>query len=167
MKVTLLMALTLDGKIAQNETQLVDWTEKADKKLFVEITRESGCMIMGSRTFDTIGGILPGRKTVVMTRDRKRLSQDENLEFTDAAPVPLLSRLASQGFDHVILVGGALINGLFARENLIDEVVVTVSPLIFGCGVPLFAGELDMDLELKAALPLGENSVHLHYLVRK
>lgn len=167
MKVTLLMALTLDGKIAKNANQLVDWTEKADKKMFVEITREAGCLIMGSQTFDTIGGALPGRKNIIMTRNRSRRSNDENLIFTDRPPKRLIAELESQGYDHVVLVGGAIVNALFGRENLIDEIVLTVSPLIFGCGLPLFDGALNMDLDLLAAHPFGENSIHLRYRVIK
>ena len=42
MKVILLMAMTLDGKIAKNDHHFPDWTGSADKKLFVEITKKAG-----------------------------------------------------------------------------------------------------------------------------
>ena len=61
MKVTMVMAMTLDGKIARDASHPADWTGTEDKKKFVEITRRAGAMIMGSRTFDTIGRLLPGR----------------------------------------------------------------------------------------------------------
>ncbi len=62
MEVILLMAMTLDGKIARTRSELVNWTGKKDKQYFVKVTRNAGVVIMGSKTFDTIGYPLPGRK---------------------------------------------------------------------------------------------------------
>ncbi|MBF0204054.1 MAG: dihydrofolate reductase, partial [Desulfamplus sp.] len=75
MKVILVMAMTLDGKIARHSMEPVDWTGKADKKKFVEITKKAGAVIMGSTTFDTIGKRLPNRKNIVMTRNASRLTK--------------------------------------------------------------------------------------------
>jgi len=66
MKVILLMAMTADGMIARATEDLVNWTGKADKKYFVNVTKETGVMIMESKTFDTIGRVLPDRKRVVL-----------------------------------------------------------------------------------------------------
>ena len=82
MEVILVMAMTLDGKIARDSLEPVDWTGKADKQYFVQVTRKAGVVIMGSRTFDTIGKPLPGRKNIVMTRNKDRKSQAKNLVFT-------------------------------------------------------------------------------------
>ena len=68
MKVHLVMAQTLDGRIARSSDELIDWTEASDKKFFRKITKEKKCMIMGRKTFETLPGVLPGRKTVVMGR---------------------------------------------------------------------------------------------------
>lgn len=167
MKVTLLMALTLDGKIAEDSDHFPDWTEKADKKLFVDLTKRAGCLIMGSKTYDTIGRPLPGRKNIILTRDKTRTSDNEDLIFTDKNPRELLDWLSSQGFEEVILAGGTTINTLFAKENLIDEIVVTISPLIFGSGLSLFDESIQMKLELKSLEKLGENSLVVVYSVLK
>ena len=113
MKVILLMAVTADGMIARNSMELIDWTGKADKKYFIHITREAGAMIMGSKTFDTIGKVLPGRKNIVMTRDKTtrdkiRTSQTSDLIFTSQTPKEVLSDLKSQGFESVALIGDLL-----------------------------------------------------------
>ncbi|MDM8539056.1 dihydrofolate reductase, partial [Desulfobacterales bacterium HSG17] len=67
------MAQTLDGKIAKDADHFPDWTGPEDKKLFVKLTKQAGCLIMGSKTYDTIGRPLPGRKNVIMTKDKKKL----------------------------------------------------------------------------------------------
>ncbi|WP_300465130.1 dihydrofolate reductase family protein [Desulfobacula sp.] len=167
MKVILLMAVTADGMIARNSMQLIDWTGKADKQYFVQITREAGAMIMGSKTFDTIGTVLPGRKNIVMTRDKKRKSQDKDLIFTDQAPGQILSDLAAQGFSCVTLIGGSMVNTLFLKANLIDELHITMVPRLFGRGLSLFSDSLDTHLELMAVKEIGEGHVLLIYRLQK
>lgn len=167
MKVTLLMAITLDGKIGKTPDHFPDWTGPEDKKLFVSITRRAGAVIMGSKTYDTIGMPLIGRKNVVLTRDKSRVSRWENLWFTDKSPHAVLDALAREGYQEAVLAGGALINSLFAEAGLIDEIVVTISPTIFGYGLSLFTQEISMELKLMDLARLGEDLVCLTYHVVK
>ena len=166
MKVILLMAITLDGKTGKDSEHFVDWTEREDKKFFVQITKRAGVIIMGSRTFDTIGKPLPGRKNIILTRNRQRKSQWDNLVFTDQTPGELLKSLKKEGLSEVSLAGGPIINTLFALEKLIDEVIVTVSPLIFGYGTSLFSEEIAMELELKDVHRRGKDLVAITYEVK-
>ncbi len=166
MKVILVMAMSLDGKIARDSNHPADWTGKDDKKKFVEITKRAGAMIMGSKTFDTIGRALPGRKNIVMTRNKARKS-DGNLIFTDKAPDLLLKELAQEGFQEVALIGGSIVNTLFARANLIDEVYVTVVPIFFGRGLSLFDCVMDNPLELLGTQIISDQSLVLRYRVKK
>ena len=163
MKVTLMMAMTLDGKIAKDTGHFPDWTGSEDKKLFAALSRKAGAVIMGSRTFDTIGRPLPGRLNVVMTRNRARRSRWDNLRFTHAPPGQLLDDLHAQGYTHAVLAGGALINTLFANAGLIDEIVVTVCPLIFGQGIGLFADGTALALDLQSVERLGRHRLCITY----
>lgn len=165
MEVILLMATTLDGMIARDSSQLVDWTGKADKLYFVKVTKEAGAMIMGSKTYDTIRRPLPGRLNIVMTRDKTRVSQDESLIYTDQSPGQILADLEARGYDKVTLIGGAVVNSLFARENLITQVHLTLVPKLFGIGLSLFKDELDMDLELRDSRELDKGHILMIYQV--
>jgi dihydrofolate reductase len=166
MKLILLMAVTVDGKTGKDSAHFVDWTEKEDKKFFVQITKKSGVIIMGSKTFDTIGGPLPGRKNIIMTQNQLRISRWDNLVFTNKAPGDILKHLEKEGFSEAVLAGGPTINTLFAREKLIDEVIITVSPLIFGYGTSLFTEEISMELKLKDVHRRGKNLVAITYAVK-
>jgi dihydrofolate reductase len=166
MKVILVMATTLDGKIARDSNHPADWTGKEDKKKFVEITQRAGAMIMGSRTFDTIGRALPGRRNIVMTRNRSRQS-DGNLVFTDQPPDLILRGLVQEGFSEVALIGGAQINSLFARANLIDEIYLTVVPVVFGKGLSLFDCDLNTRFLLVDTECIPDGSVVLRYQVKQ
>ena len=164
-KTILLMAQTLDGKIARHADHFPDWTGRADKQLFVRETRRAGVVIMGSKTFDTIGRPLPGRRNVVMTRDPRRVSQWENLVYTSLAPADILSDLEQEGFERVILAGGARINTLFAQAGLIDEILVTITPMVFGHGIAMFEDGIRADLALYRTIQLDAERVCLHYRV--
>jgi dihydrofolate reductase len=167
MKTILLMAMTLDGRVARTMTHFPDWTEKEDKALFAKISKRAGVVIMGSRTFDTLGKPLPGRKNIVMTRQRIRKSEWDNLVFTDRTAKEILSGLEKEGFSETVLAGGTIINTLFAEAQLIDEVMVTVSPLIFGSGLSLFENHISMQMALLGLRKVGNNTVFLHYKVIK
>lgn len=161
----MVMAMTLDGKIARDDNHPADWTGKEDKRKFVEITKRAGVVIMGSKTFDTIGKALAGRKNIVMTRNRERKSAG-NLIFTDQSPDLILEGLAREGFSEVALLGGAQINSLFARANLIDEIYVTVLPVFFGRGLSLFDHEMDTRLSFVECEVVSDQSLVLRYRVR-
>ncbi len=165
MKLILLMAITLDGRTGKNAMHFVDWTEQEDKKFFVQITKKAGVVIMGSRTFDTLGGPLPGRKNVILTRNPHHRICSDDLLFTDKAPEILLKDLEQEGFSEVILAGGPTVNTLFASKKLIDEIIVTVSPLIFGYGTSLFSEQIAMELELTDVQKRGTNLVAITYQV--
>ena len=166
MKTILVMATTLDGKIGRDPDHPVDWTGKEDKKTFVRLTKDAGVVIMGRKTFDTMGRSLPDRKNIVMTRGKIKTASDGNVVFTSQPPGDILESLALQGHDTVALIGGAQVNSLFLREKLIDEICLTIVPKIFGTGLSLFNDEADLDLELDSIQQLDQGSLLLHYSVK-
>ena len=165
MHVSLMVAITVDGKIARASDHYPDWTGKADKRLYVEITKRAGVMIMGSTTFDIIGRVLPGRKTVVMTRNLDRRSDRDDLVFTQDPAEKIIADLEAQGYQEAVVVGGAKINQLFAAKGLIDELIVTISPYAFGTGLSIFSDAVDLKLTLKKFWQLDDNTLCVRYRV--
>ncbi|MBF0204055.1 MAG: dihydrofolate reductase family protein [Desulfamplus sp.] len=90
-----------------------------------------------------------------------------SLEFTDRTPREILKKLETEGFDSVALIGGSTINGLFAREHLIDEIYITLVPKLFGQGLALLSSEVDMNLELAEMDKIDNSSILLKYNVVK
>lgn len=167
MKVVLIMAMTADGIIGRHQSHFPDWTCPADKRLFKHTSQKAGVLVMGSRTYDTIGKVLPGRLNVVMTRHPERYTPSENLQFFSDSPKNLLDQLATKGFETVILAGGATINSLFAESGHIDEILLTIAPKLFGEGLTLFAKPLDLDLDLLETQRLEPNTLLLRYAIKK
>lgn len=103
-----------------------------------------------------------------MTRDPSRFTGDSvptMIEFTREPAAELVNRLSGEGIGRCALLGGGVINGLFLAAGLVDEVWITVEPLLFGEGRPLAVGRLDVALTLKESSILGGNTLLLKYEV--
>lgn len=160
-KVTLIAAMSIDGFIAPADKEALPstvWTSKEDWQFFTRQSKNIGTMILGSKTFETIKRALPERKMIVMTSqpDRYVEHQSTNLEFTSAKPQEILNQLARQGVKEVALCGGSQIYTLFMQENLVDELVLTVEPYIFGQGIKLFDANLEQRFTLSKQEKLNE-----------
>jgi dihydrofolate reductase len=163
MKLLLLMAITADGKIARHHSEFPGWTSSADKRMFKSISEAAGVVIMGSRTYETIGNPLPNRLNVVMTRRPNAYRSTSNLMFCADAPAVLIEWLTSKGYETAVLAGGATINSLFLKAARIDEMMLTVVPRIFGQGLSLFSEPADIKLSLIAAQEIDQDLRLLHY----
>jgi dihydrofolate reductase len=140
-KVIVLAALTIDGKLARTSSQLVTWTSREDKRIFFDASKRAGVLIMGNNTFRTLTAPLRGRLHVVLTRTPAAHTGTAGVvEYTDRPPGAILASLEERGYTEAVLGGGSQVNALFLASGLIDELWVTVEPLIFGEGVDLFSG---------------------------
>jgi len=164
------MAQTVDGKIAKsiNDNSL-NWTSLEDKKHFGEVTKQIGTVIMGSKTYEAMGQkALKNRKLIIMTSNPKKYETKEGVEFFTGTPEELVKNLESAGVDHVVLAGGARLNNSFMKDKLVDELLITVEPLIWGNGISIFEGEqIDAKLELIEIAKLNQDTLLLHYSVIK
>lgn len=103
-RVTLIVARATNGVIGREGT--LPWRISADLKRFKRLTMGS-VMIMGRRTFDSLPGLLPGRRHVVLTRDRQWSAEGAEVAHSVA------QALSFAGEDPVSVIGGAEIFKLF------------------------------------------------------
>jgi dihydrofolate reductase len=97
-RITLIVARSRNGVIGRDNT--LPWHLPEDLKHF-KATTLGHTMIMGRKTFDSIGRPLPGRRTIVLSRDRGWTHPGcERADSLDAA-----LRLAS-GATEIFVVGG-------------------------------------------------------------
>lgn len=117
----LIYARAANGTIGRGGT--LPWRLPADLRRFKALTMgKDGVgrpMIMGRRTFDSLPALLPGRRHIVITRDRAWRAQGAEVAHgADQA-------LALAGEGEVAVIGGAEINALFeprARRVELTEV---------------------------------------------
>ncbi|WP_206367628.1 dihydrofolate reductase [Sphingomonas piscis] len=102
--ITLLVARAQNGIIGR--AGKLPWHLPADLKRFKALTM-GGAMVMGRKTFDSLPGLLPGRRHIVLTRDRHW--QAEGAEVVGGVE----EALAASGDQQLSVIGGAEIFALF------------------------------------------------------
>lgn len=103
MTISIIVAISDNNAIGKNET--IPWHLPNDLKYFKQTTMGSH-IIMGRKTYDSIGKPLPGRTNVVVTTQRNlKIEGCEVVNSLDAALA--ISRLANQ--QEVFIIGGASI----------------------------------------------------------
>jgi dihydrofolate reductase len=167
MRVLLLAAITVDGKIARTSHELTTWSSREDRREFAATSREAGVIIMGRNTYQTLPAPLPERLHVVMTRHPDTdVAVADSVEFTSDPPQRIVTGLAARGYTTAVLAGGAQAYRTFLDAGLVDELRLTVEPLAFGAGISLFGDiALDLRLELMETRQMGEQAVQLRYRV--
>lgn len=118
--ITIVVARAINGTIGKDGT--LPWHLPGDLKHFKAMTMGSA-MIMGRKTFDSLPGLLPGRRHIVLTRDAGWSAEGvEVARDRDAA-------LALAGEDRVTVIGGTSIFAMFhdlAQRIELTEVLAEV-----------------------------------------
>jgi len=166
MRVFIIASLTADGFIGLNADHLsTTWTSKEDTQLFVRLSKEAGVVVMGSRTFATINRALPGRRLIVYIPKSEKI-KTEGIETTQEEPAALVQRLEKEGEKAIAVSGGASIYSLFMASGVVDELYLTIEPIIFGHGLSLFNKDMPpTNLRLLKCQSLNSNTILLHYAV--
>ena len=97
-EIVLVVARAENGVIGKNGK--LPWHIPADLKHFKAVTSGTP-MIMGRKTFDSLPGLLPGRRHIVLTRDSSW--QAEGAEVTHSPG----EALEAAGEDRAAVIGGA------------------------------------------------------------
>jgi dihydrofolate reductase len=166
-RVLLVAAITIDGKIARDSQEISNWSSPEDKRMFMRVSQEAGLLIMGRSTYETLDRPLPERLHIVLTSDMNRPAPPQ-VEFTSASPAYILEDLEKRGFETAILAGGARTYRTFIDAGLVDELWLTLEPLAFGEGISLLGDNpLDLRLHLIQSELLNESSLQVRYRVVK
>ena len=139
MKIILVFVTTLDGKITKWGNPMVrTWSSPEDQQYFTGIMKSSRLIIMGSNTFNA-DPIKPqeNRLMIVMTNHPEQYKKYEipgQLTFSKKSPSALTEYYTKEGYEQMMVVGGPHLATSFLKEQLIDELWLTVEPRIFGTG---------------------------------
>lgn len=170
------IATSLDGYIA-DENGGIEWLETFPdintidtgyKKLMSEVD----ALLMGRATFEKVSSFdidWPYTKPVfVMSNSWTHLKGKFSKEATlvSGSLEDVTQKIHGLGHKKLYLDGGGLIQS-FLRKDLIDEMIITVIPILLGAGIPLFS-DLPKALifECKASKVFLEAVVQNHF-VRK
>lgn len=147
------IAASLDGFIA-TAAGGIDWLvdfpnpDKNDYG-FVEFTQKIDALVMGRNTYEKvltlkewpypIPAFLLSHSNPVVPEALKG-----KVTIIKGEPKKVVEELNSRGYENLYIDGGKVIQS-FLREDLIDELTITMVPILLGDGIPLF-GKLPQPL---------------------
>jgi dihydrofolate reductase len=104
-EIVLVVARADNGVIGKDGT--LPWHIPADLRHFKQVTMGTP-MIMGRKTFESLPGLLPGRRHIVLTRDRAWAAAGAEVVHD------VEEALSSANSERVTVIGGAEIFALFS-----------------------------------------------------
>ena len=106
MKITIVAAIASNNVIGQKNS--LPWDIPEDLKRFKQLT-SGHTILMGRKTFDSIGRPLPNRTNIVMTRDTNYQKKGIEVVFDEREALNLIKDLNQE----VFIIGGSKIYELF------------------------------------------------------
>lgn len=162
MKTILIFVSTLDGKVTRWGNPFIrSWSSRGDQDYFDSVLNQVRVIIMGSGTYNP-DPVVPVAKHlyIVMTSATDKYLNKEvpgQLEFTSETPSGIVRRFVNEGEEKVLVVGGPRLATSFLKDNLIDELWLTIEPRLFGRGDCIVTEEkLDVSLNLLSSVKINE-----------
>lgn len=174
-RVTLHVVSSLDGFIARKDNS-VSWLEVSGSvyERGASISEEEAatllsnidCYVLGSRTYEhalELGWPYGDTPTVVVT-SRELPAATQNVEFYSGDLDTLIEVELKPRFRNIWLVGGAMLCQRFLSLGLVDEIRLTIAPILLGDGLRLFGGFLtEKKWDLKNVIAYRNGFVELSY----
>lgn len=174
------IGISVDGRIARDDGTL-DWlTDPPERSHDVGTHPELPArewetfypsidtIVMGRSTYESVLGFdawpFDGRTVIVLTT---RTDLDDPRIRTAASVDDATRMLDARGAREVYIDGGRTIQS-FLRADLIDEITISLAPVLLGSGRPLF-GALDADvlLTVRGAHATADGLVRITYEVAR
>lgn len=118
--VSLICAMTLRGVIGNNGT--MPWHIKRDMKRFKRLTNKSA-VVMGPKTYESIGKPLEGRLNIIITTNRKFEAPSDVLIAHD--PRQAVELAAIRGYAEFFAIGGATVYTSFLSLPQAEHLFIT------------------------------------------
>lgn len=169
-KVILYIAMSLDGFIAgkNDELDFLKQVETAGEDYgYAQFIETIDTVIMGRKTYEIvlsfgIGFPHADKKSYVLTRTSR--VADANVTFFNGDVKTLLDDLRKTDGKNIFIDGGAEVVHLLLKNQLIDELIISIIPVLLGDGIRLFKGEEPgQKLELISTKSFEKGLVQLHY----
>ncbi|NQV38001.1 MAG: dihydrofolate reductase [Candidatus Marinimicrobia bacterium] len=171
------IATSLDGFIARKNGDL-DWLDAANATVpigedcgYSAFMKTIDILVMGRKTYEQVlsFGKWPyeDKNVIVLSSNTIEIPQilSQTVSYSSESPKELYDRLFSENIRRIYIDGGNTIQR-FLAEGLIDEITITVIPVILGSGIPLFRNvKNDISLKLVSTKSFDFGFVQLSYEV--
>ena len=126
---------TVDGKVHVKKMGYWPIGSRLDYEVLLELRACADCLIHGKNLYKEFGSVTKKSLKRQAFKDlRKKLGKNPDLPYlTSTHDLKKLSKeLYEKGYKNVLVEGGPTLLGSFLKEDLIDEIFLTISPKIYG-----------------------------------
>jgi dihydrofolate reductase len=163
-KVILYIAMSLDGFIASKDNS-VEWLDKYNNSGesfgYTKFYDSIDTVVLGNTTYAQFPDAYQEKECYVFSRTKK--GKHKKSTYINSTPKEFLAKLSDQN-KNIWLVGGANLTNQFLKENLIDEMIISIMPSFLGEGVRLFRDDnLELSFKLINSKSYDCGVVQVHY----
>lgn len=169
-KVILYIASSLDGYIAKPNDDLSFLSvvqQDGEDYGYADFVKSVDTVILGRKTYDWVMTQVSefphaGKNSFIITRAAR--PNIGKINFYTGKLKDLISTLKAEQGKNIFIDGGAEIVNELLKENLIDEFIISVIPILVGNGTKLFKdGRPEQKLELVSTKQFDKGLMQLHY----
>jgi dihydrofolate reductase len=170
-RVIVYIAVSLDGFIAKQDGD-IDWLSIVNSPLedygYGAFIKNIDTVIMGRKSYDKIcslGVEFPhkDKRCYVLSRTQ-HTSNNNNMLFYQGNVTSLLEEIKSNTKKNIYVEGGAQVIDELRRNDLIDEYIISIIPILLGRGISLFKeSEVEETLKLINTQSYSSGLVQVHY----
>jgi dihydrofolate reductase len=169
-KVILYISMSLDGYIARvdGDISFLSLMEQKDQDYgYADFNKTVDTVIVGRKSYDKVvsmGFKYPHNDKDVFIISKTRHENSGSFKYYSGSLKTLVSGLKSKPGKNIYCDGGSLIVNELLKENLIDEFIISVIPIILGDGIELFTrGRPEISLRLINCEKFETGLVQIHY----
>jgi dihydrofolate reductase len=161
------VASSIDGRTSLTTEKQPTWTSREDWEWFQKSIKKFEAFLVGRNTFLTAEKSLRRRNTFVISSQPKTIAKEGRVTFVNPETVNI-KKLLDQ-YKSVAVLGGAGIYQYTLDHKMLDEVYVTIEPVIFGRGIEMFkGGTKNYRATLKSTRKLNKDgTILLHYIIKR
>jgi dihydrofolate reductase len=171
--IVLFIASSLDGYIATEKHNL-DWLFSAEGEGdngYSKFYETVDTILLGRITYEwimeNVKNEFPykGKECYVFSKEKR--NDTEFVKFINSDIIEFIKTIKQKDGEKIWVVGGSELLSVFVNEKLIDEMIITIAPVLIGNGIPLFKkNNFETKLLLKNINRYNQ-LVELHYDVIK
>lgn len=161
------VAASIDGRISLAQTVPPRWTSKEDWQFLQQSLAHADAVVVGRNTYRAAAERLRKRTTFVLSNRLTTVKRRGTVTFVNPGNVDLSVLL--QKYRIVAVLGGGMVYRFMLENRLLDEIFVTIEPLVFGRGKEMFVGGTQTThMRLLSARQLNRaGTMLLHYRINR
>jgi dihydrofolate reductase len=170
-KIRLFIASSLDGYIARTSGE-VDWLFTDSDYGYSEFFAQIDTVLMGSKTYEQVltFGEYPykGKEGFVFSKTMEAKT-DYNVKFVRDDWKGFIKALRQSSGRDIWLVGGSQTIHYFMKHGFVDELILSIHPIILGSGIPLIVNDSSLEtvLELKDVKTYDSGLLQVSYDLKR